>query len=612
MPAQTCKAICKIFKGHAVRACIKVRDEEQAHDIAEGLERLRGWCMVTGVMLTLPRVGEDKLPRPGLLAAVAPQLLQCTAFARLELAGCRLPAGDTSALCSLVPSCSSLRLLCIGLDCELAANLAAVLSKQLTCLDLKNNTIREDGARALGTWLSQCSSLTELCLEGNPLRDAGVKVLTEALPGSSDVLVKLNLGMVRMGEEGAFALAAQARTLTALTELNLKSNRVGDKGMSALLLALSSCTRLSSLFLDYNLLRAESAAVLPKLLDDCQRLSVLGLEDTNLREVDTGGRSDALLQLTSLDVSDNQLQDGEWTACARLLQRCCSLKHLNLSLNELDSQALSQLASLALRTSLTSLRLFSCNLGQYSVGGFADMLPSYSALVRLDLSENDLSASSARRLSQTLGRCEHLEELDLCWNEIGAAGARWLVQALLLCRGLRVLRMSHNKIGDDGAGALSDVLGSWHGLQHLELSKNEITHVGIARLATALASCTALTRLELKSNDLSGDGVRALARALRGCSSLTLLDLDSCDIGEDGAVLLAAELPNYARLSTLCLRNNDIREKGARALADVLVHCSALECLHFSFNWVSCKGKLQLREAARALPGGRRMGMHGL
>ena len=92
--------------------------------------------------------------------------------------------------------------------------------QQLTTLDLGDNKLGPEGAKALAAQLRHCQQLTTLDLGGNEL-----------------------------GEEGAQALAAQQQHCPQLTTQNLANNSLGDEGVAALLDSLKQPIPLETLSL---------------------------------------------------------------------------------------------------------------------------------------------------------------------------------------------------------------------------------------------------------------------------------------------------------------------------------------------------------------------------
>ncbi|KAI8594316.1 hypothetical protein EDD21DRAFT_449466, partial [Dissophora ornata] len=90
----------------------------------------------------------------------------------------------------------------------------------LTALNLRDNSIREEGALALSETLKTNTTLTTLNLQYNLIEKKGALALSEALK-TNTTLTTLNLECNWIENEGAQALSETLKTNTTLTTLNL-------------------------------------------------------------------------------------------------------------------------------------------------------------------------------------------------------------------------------------------------------------------------------------------------------------------------------------------------------------------------------------------------------
>ena len=97
----------------------------------------------------------------------------------------------------------------------------------MTELELSNNSIDDDGAKAIAESLKVNTVLTRLILGGNSIGDDGAKAIAEALKDNT-VLTKLSLQGDSIGVDGAKAIAEALKVNTVLTTLHLSFNSIGD------------------------------------------------------------------------------------------------------------------------------------------------------------------------------------------------------------------------------------------------------------------------------------------------------------------------------------------------------------------------------------------------
>ncbi|KAF9116177.1 hypothetical protein BGX30_006021, partial [Mortierella sp. GBA39] len=106
-------------------------------------------------------------------------------------------------------------------------------SLTLTTLDLKGNSIGDNGAVALSEALKTNSTLTTLDLHGNSIWFKGLQAMFEALKTNS-TLTTLDLLDNSIRDNGAQAMFKALKTNSTLTTLDLLDNSIGDNGAVAL------------------------------------------------------------------------------------------------------------------------------------------------------------------------------------------------------------------------------------------------------------------------------------------------------------------------------------------------------------------------------------------
>ena len=107
----------------------------------------------------------------------------------------------------------------------------------LTSVDLRSNSIGDDGAKAIAEALKVNAVLTDLALWINGIGDEGATAIAEALKVNA-VLTTLILNYNNIGPEGAVAISEALKVNAVLTSVNLQANSIGDDGAKAIAEAL--------------------------------------------------------------------------------------------------------------------------------------------------------------------------------------------------------------------------------------------------------------------------------------------------------------------------------------------------------------------------------------
>ncbi|KAF9176758.1 hypothetical protein BGZ50_009716 [Haplosporangium sp. Z 11] len=263
----------------------------------------------------------------------------------------------------------------IGKELGLLAD-ALKTNSTLTTLDLRNNSIGDNGAQALSEALKINSTLTTLDLSANSIGDNGAVALSEAFKTNS-TLITLDLSANSIGDNGAQMLSEALKTNLTLTTLNLRNNSIGPNGAQALSETLKSNSTLTALELQYNSIGDNGAQVLAEALK------------TNST-------------LTTWDLSANSIGDN-------------------------GAQALFE--ALKTNSTLTTLNLRNNSIGSKGAQALSEALKVNSTLAALDLRNNSIEDNGAQALSEAIKASSTLTNLALHFNSIGPNGALALSEA---------------------------------------------------------------------------------------------------------------------------------------------------------------------------------------
>jgi len=185
------------------------------------------------------------------------------------------------------------------------------------------------------------------------------------------------------------------------------------------------------------------------------------------------GKSEAeLLTEKILDFSQNELNNTDCLALARLLRENPSLWALSLSWNSIGDEGMKELApAIAKCSSLKALNLNNNNeIGDDGIMTLADVLPAAS-LTELRLYDCGLTDTAVKYIAEALPTAP-----------------------------LSKLKLGKNKFGDSGIMALAEALPT-SSMTELDLSSNgHITEKGWKALAAQIPSMRSLSLLDLRGN----------------------------------------------------------------------------------------------------------------
>ncbi|CAK6981593.1 NLR family CARD domain-containing protein 3-like, partial [Scomber scombrus] len=219
-------------------------------------------------------------------------------------------------------------------------------------------------------------------------------------------------------------------------------------------------------------------------------------------------------------------------------------------------------------------RLSDSGLSKTHCEVLASALKSNSShMTHLDLSKNNLSDSSVKRLSAGLEspNCR-LKTLILSDCELSETHCEVLASALKSNPHLTHLDLSKNNLSDSSVKRLSAGLESPNcRLKTLILSNCGLSKTHCEVLASALKSNPHLTHLDLNNNELSDSSVKRLSAGLESPNCrLETLRLQRCSLSEISCVYLASALKsNSSHLRELDLRGNNLKDSDVKQLIDL-------------------------------------------
>lgn len=233
-------------------------------------------------------------------------------------------------------------------------------------------------------------------------------------------------------------------------------------------------------------------------------LSFAQLGDDDLRVLAT---TTSLPGLTTLVLADNPAVTSDGVVALAGSRHFRSLRHLDVSGNQIDAQGVRALARSDLVRRLEVVRLSGNPIGN---DGTIELVRSplfgrmLACSAQLELSAVGLDTEGLAVLAArpSLRRCFRL---DLSNNSLGDHGFMTLVRSPFVS-GLRVVNLARNQISDAGISAVRRQLNPWLArLRWLDLSGNCLTHRGVQELLSCKGN--AAVHLDLSGNLHGGSGL---------------------------------------------------------------------------------------------------------
>lgn len=234
-----------------------------------------------------------------------------------------------------------------------------------------------------------------------------------------------------------------------------------------------------------------------------------------------------------LDLCKNSLGDEGVGLLMKVIKHHRSLVHLNLANNSLSPEGMKRIfKSLLKNSSLISLDVGNPEntqknrINSKTIPKMVELLAQTQVLQFLNIRNTFLQDQGLKSLCEGLKQNQTLVMLDLSKNDLTATSMRELNRALLDSP-LKQLILKTNSIGNDGIVYLCPYLGSENcKLEYLNVSECKIQVEGMTKLLTAFNVFPRIIReLTIDHNNLSSDYTTSMANlitALKSCNIQTL------------------------------------------------------------------------------------------
>lgn len=236
-----------------------------------------------------------------------------------------------------------------------ATFLASGPGASTTCLNLSDNGIGVPGAQALAAALPG-AAVTQLSLSGNPFGKLGGVALAHALAVAELSLVEVDLKGAQLGDVGGGAIGGALASNRRLRRLNLSSNAIGDSGAAQIAVGLRENCTLCVLNVRCNGIGQPGAEALAHVL--CGENTNGGCTNRTLTELNLGankGVSETTLQAVAAAVVRNRAPTAAAMLAETKLQAAANAGAVTLRRQGLGDPGTRALAEVLCDVNVTSL-----------------------------------------------------------------------------------------------------------------------------------------------------------------------------------------------------------------------------------------------------------------
>jgi hypothetical protein len=221
--------------------------------------------------------------------------------------------------------------------------------------------------------------------------------------------------------------------------------------------------------------------------------------------------------LKHFDISCNNINYKGAYSLTRWIGMCIKLKHFNLESNQIGPKGINSLKKKISILPIEFLNISNNCLGSVGINFLKDL--KSSTIKHLNLSYNQIKSDDVNNLAQMLSQCPNITDINLSNNLIGLYRLDRFSIVFKNCKFISYLDLSHNQIGNDGIESFVNVLEEEEckTILSLNLSNNKISDIGANSLARLLSrKCKSIVCLKLNNNNIESIGINKIKEVYKG------------------------------------------------------------------------------------------------
>ncbi|XP_065917950.1 protein NLRC5-like [Dysidea avara] len=472
-------------------------------------------------------------------------------------------------------------------------------------ISIINNVISDEAANEIARILSCVDKLQMLHLDSNKLQPTGMMKIVQALQNNATLL---SFGMLNnvISEEVVCDIATVLSKNTILQKVYVDGSGLNSNCMKTILKALRS-TSLTVFSIANNNICMEEADDIAAILSCNNELNSLLLHENNLQSPGIVLISKALRKisnLTVLNISKNNIGSDAADDIATLLFRNKKLQCLYADGNNFQSVGVKKILASMQNNSLKRFGISNNNITDEAVNSITQFVRQNTQLQELKLDGNNFDLASAIQIAIAVQNNSHLSVPDLFTNITGDKEIKFLhnvFEKKNLCvdkdfisgvikiaktvyNHFTILNLSDNIDGGRIADDIAELLYANPSLKVLNLKKNNLQTEGAIKIARGLCNTITLTQFNISKNNIGSQAANDIANVLSCNTRLEVLYLDENCLQTKGASKIAKGLQNIYSLKIFSISCNQIDAEAAGEIANALNCNRELNILDLSGN----------------------------
>ena len=436
----------------------------------------------------------------------------------------------------------------------------------LVHINLSGNNISNQSAEILSLGITRNEGLQHLALASCSLYDEGLSSICNAIKYRN--LLTLNLSYNAINDYVAVDVACAIMTKSCIEVLQIRRCSLGSNGIQTLLSALGKINTLKDIDLSNNQMSNET----------------LDITDTIV----------ANTHLENLDLSHCGLSE------IKISTKPSSLKVLNVNGNCMSNSALFIKNFISKSACFHSLSLSNCTLNETVLMKL--LIKVKNSLKHLDLSFNEISDKAAKSVADVIHRNTDLEHLNLSNCKLQEEGLSLILKAVKKAGALKYLNLESNLLNNILADEMAVLIRDNNVLNHLFLSDCIMQKKGFLTIGDSLLN-TNLIQLDISSNVITNNIAAKLTKSkfFLAKSQLKYLDILQCDCQENSLTIILNATINMNQLRYINVSGCKMDDIEIQRLATSITANNTLEQLILAKCGIQSDGLISVLDAVKKL-----------
>ncbi|XP_017948978.2 protein NLRC5 isoform X3 [Xenopus tropicalis] len=456
--------------------------------------------------------------------------------------------------------------------------------KQLKKLDLSKNDINVSGVLALAKVAAKCHNITDINIRCD--NSTAIFLSESTLPSSRPALSedtlrkkKISLTHCDLTSSDIQHVVQILQDLSQISDINLSDNPLGDVGCMELVNSLPGIEISGQLSLHRTKLSVEGLCYLVSSMVSCPRVEKVDIRFLQ-QTADIHFLPQCATEHREIRIIGSRHLDKVFEKLCSIFQKCSHLTSLDLSENNLENSGIKRITEVL--PDLKSLRFLNLNGNKISMDGVIYLVKSFNSID--NMTDVSISFVGTQKVEVTFQDKE--SHKSLMTSAKGAAELPELSKTFSLTECRITVQMLKK---------LFRALEPCIELTKINLSNNSLSYQMIENLLTYLPVFPNLTLLNISNNDLSPNSVLLLVNSVNLCNRIKEVDIRSsenmclhlekqhkaneviyrltnCKIGRNDFEGLMKVFRRIENLTEVNMRINNIMEEGILEMLIFLIN----------------------------------------